>query len=504
MTHRFPPTAVTKRELALGLTVLLLAGLFAGRHLSDWPVKLRYPSEQSYGEGVQLAVMVHLREGAAVYALPTNEKFDAAIYGPLYYLFGARLVDPQAPAYLPLRLLSLFGTLGCAAGCSLLAFWTSRSILSAVLGPLIFLSFGFVTNHGLSARPDLVALLLCFSGFLVAYRFRQSRGLLAAVPLMVLGIYYKQQFVAGPIAVFLYLLLEKRYRLAAQFAGLMALGGATLLGTLEWAAFPGQAFLTHFVAYNLLPFSLLHFLLGLAHFGLTFVVPLLMGLEFLRVHADRLLRCYLGCAVALALLSFARPGSDSNYFLECTLLLSALVAALVARNLSGPLSVSELLVLLGITLFFAQWFARPAPRAEDFARDRAMQQYLRDKFPRHALALGPFPGDFVRAGLGAPVCDLFQYAQLIRSGKLSDTDLLAQLRERRFAVIVADYELMGGGRNRTRGDRLPQSWTEAIVQNYQPVATLEMPAPQKFLPEDRYYIWVPGSRLESSQPASPR
>jgi hypothetical protein len=69
---------------------------------------------------------------------------------------------------------------------------------------------------------------------------------------------------------------------------------------------------------------------------------------------------------------------------------------------------------------------------------------------------------------------------------------------------VADYELMGGGRNRTRGDRLPQSWTEAIVQNYQQVATLEMPAPQKFLPEDRYYIWVPGSRLESRQPASPR
>jgi hypothetical protein len=62
---------------------------------------------------MRLAEMVHLRQGRRIYDPPTAERFDAAIYGPLYYLPGARLVDLQQPSLLPFRLISLIGTLGC-------------------------------------------------------------------------------------------------------------------------------------------------------------------------------------------------------------------------------------------------------------------------------------------------------------------------------------------------------------------------------------------------------
>ena len=491
-----------RKHLVLGIVVLLLAGSFAAWHVSEWPVRLRYPGDLGLVEGVPMAEMLHLRQGVPIYAPPTPQRFDAAIYGPLYFLLGSRLVNPDEPAYFPLRVLSLFGTLGCAAGCALLAFWISRSYFAALLAPLIFLSYGFVTTHGISARADLVALLLFFSGFLIAYRFRRSRALLAAIPFMVLGVYYKQQFVAGPLAVSFFLLLEKRYRLAAEFAGLMAVGGLGLLAVFEWVVFRGQGFLRHFVLYNMLPFSWFKFSLGGWQLGLMFFVPLLLALEFLRVQRDKLLGCYLGCTVFLSVVTSARPGSDSNYFLECALVLSVLVAALLARNLSGPTGISEMLVLLAVMLFFAQWFAPAAPRAEDFKRDRAVQEFLRGNFPRHARALGYYPGDLLRAGLDTPVSDPFQYSQLVFQGRVPDRDLLIQLHERRFAVVVIHFNLRDEGVARRRIDRLPDAWREAILQNYQLMTSIEMPAQERLLPEDRFYVWVPragGAPVASSE-----
>ncbi len=472
---------------------LLLAGVFAGLQVSSWPARLRYPGDQCLVEGVPLAEMAHLRQGVPIYAEASARRFDAAIYGPLYFLLGSRLIDAAQPAFFPLRVLSLIGTLGCAAACGLLAFWLTRSYFAAVLGPLTFLSYGFVTTHGLSARADLVAVLFFAVGFLIAYRFRQSRALLAAIPFMVVGVYYKQQFVAGPLAVFLFLLLQKRYRLAAGFAGLMAAGGLAMLAAFEWFVFPGQSFLLHFVVYNTLPFSWLKFSLGGLQLGLMFLVPLLLALEFLRVQRDKLLACYLGCTVVLSVVTSAKAGSDSNYFLECALILSALVAALIARNLSGPLRVSEIVVLLGVMLFFAQWFAPAPPRAADFARDRNVQEFLREKFPPRTRGLAYYPGDILRAGMDVPVTDLFQYSQLVLQGKLPDRYLLDRFREQWFGAVVIHFDLRDERLARERIDRLPDAWTDAIRQNYRLMTTLEMPQPEKLLEEDRFYVWVPRS-----------
>ena len=480
-----------RKDLVVGILVLLLAGTFTAWHVSEWPVRLRYPGDLGIVEGVPMADMLHLRQGVPIYAPPTPQRFDAAMYGPLYFLLGSRLVDPEEPTYLPLRVLSMLAMIGCAGGCALLAYWVSRSYFAAVLASLIFLSYGFVTTHGISARADMMALLIFFSGFLVAYRLRRSRALLAAAPLMVLGVYYKQQFVAGPLAVFLFLILEKRYRRAAAFAGLMTLGGLGSLAVFEWLVFPGQAFLRHFLVYTVLPFSWFNFSLGGLGLGLMFLVPLLLALEFLRTERDKLLGCYLGCAVVLSVVTSARAGSDSNYYLELALVLSVLVASLVARNLSGPLRVSEMLVLLGVMLFFAQWFAPGAPRAEDFERDRVVQSFLRSNFPRHARALGFGSADLLRAGLDTPVTDPFQYSQLVFQGRLPDRDLLMELNERYFAVIVAHYDLRDEGIARNRVDRLPDSWSKAIVRNYKLMTTIEMPRPERLLPEDRFYVWVP-------------
>src|SRR5437762_5256900 len=68
-----------------------------GRNLATWPIRLGYPGEENFNEGVQLAEMVRLRQGVRIYRPASPGQFDPANYGPLYYLLGARLVDPEAP-----------------------------------------------------------------------------------------------------------------------------------------------------------------------------------------------------------------------------------------------------------------------------------------------------------------------------------------------------------------------------------------------------------------------
>jgi hypothetical protein len=382
--------------------------------------------------------------------------------------------------------------LGCAACSSLLAFWLSRRRWAAVLAPLVFLSYGFVTRFGTSARCDIFAVFLVFAGFILAHRYFAGREFFLAVPLMLLGLFYKQQFVAGPLAVILALVLEKRYQRAAQFAGLLGVGGLLILGFFQFVAFPGQAFLSHFALYNAAGFSWSQFkYAGLMYLGVVLLVPILLGLEFLRAHQNRMVLCYLCSSVVISMVTVARVGSDSNYWFEPVLVVSTLVAALVAERSDGRKGSPEVVVLLGITLFLAQFFSPAGPRPEDLAADRAIQEYLRRNFPRGTPALSHYAGDLGRAGLELPISNLAQYRYLIAQGRFSDQEVVGELERRRFGVIVLNFDLQPAGNSRRSQSDFPEAWDTAILANYELAVSLEMPDPEKVWPEDRFYVWVP-------------
>jgi hypothetical protein len=492
-----------RRALIFSLCSLLLAGGCAAWQLSSWPVRLRYPGEWCGIEGMRLAEMQHLREGIPIYAAGSAERFDATIYGPLYYLVGSRLIDPGQPAYLPLRVLATLGTLGCAAASGLLAFGLGRRFLAAALAPLIGLSYGFVTFYGTSSRPDSLALCLSLAGVLVAYRFRESPKILLAMPIFLAAFFYKQQFVAAPLAAFAFLILEKRFRRAAVFAGLMISGVLGLLALFQFVVFPHQAFFEHFYFYNLLPFSWTQFKGGVILFALLFVVPLLVGWECVRVHRDRFFACYLTAAVIIALLAVGKEGSDTNYFLESILVLASLYAALLAERIAQPARAIELLVLLTVTLFAGQFFMPSAPRPEDFVRDAALQDYLRKHFPPRTRALGYYTGDLLRAGLETPISDLYQYAQLARKGALSDRDLAAALERREFGVITLTFDLRAGKDEGCKKRYLTERLAKAIAENYQPAASLELPSPEQFHSDDQFHAWVPRPDAPATSQAAP-
>ncbi len=480
-----------RQKALLGFAVVLLALAFAGWNIRAWPTSLRYPGEHADIEGMRLAEMVHLRQGISIYALPSAERFDAAIYGPLYYLLGSRLIDASQPAYFPLRFLSMLATLGCAACCGLLAFWLSKSHIATALAPLLFLSYGFVARLGVSARADSLAALLAFGGLLVAYRFQHSRAILCSVPLMLAAIFYKQQFIAGPLAVALFLLLQKRTRAAIQFVWLMSVGVLALVGLFQLVVFPGQAFFMHFLFYTMLPLSWPHFLhAGLLFLGLVLLVPLLMGLEFLRARRVLFPACYLGSATVLGLMGTVKAGSDTHYWFECVLILSALVAALVAERIESGNRPAELIVLLAFTSLVAQFFVPPGPRPEDFTRDEAIQSFLRRRFPPGTRVLSRYAGDIIRAGLDVPI-DVDTYLSLVSGGRFAASQQESMLRARRYSAVVLNFDIQVQNNPKAVVTGFPQSWVLAIRDGYEEIGALEMPGPEKVFGDDRFHVWVP-------------
>jgi hypothetical protein len=486
----FPGRFAPHLKALLLCTALALPGFFAARHLATWPARLRYPGELNSVEGRELAEMTRLREGEPVYAPASPGRFDSTNYGPLFYLLGSRLVDPRQPAYRPLRVLAMLATVALAAACGRLAWWIAGSPAAAALASLMFLAYEFVTTFGLCARPDSLALLLGFSGFLAAYRWQGSSKILWSIPCMVLGAYYKQQFMVAPLAVGLFLVLEKRWREALQFAVLLAASGLGLLAAFEFLIFPRQAFLLHFLTYNRIPFSGWEGLLWLRQLAIILLIPCLMALRSLHLRPDKLLACYLGWAIFLLPIMIAKKGTQMNYCFELILVLCPLVASLVTMRLSSPIRATPLIYLLGVALALGQLSrggnGDPSPR--DFAQDRELQTFLRGNFPPQTPALGFFTGDLLRAGLATPITDLYQYSWLASQGKVPDEWLVGQLRQRRFGVILLASDMTSeSSAHAPYGLWVSESFHQAFLQNYRLARTFEF-----HLWEQRhYYAWVP-------------
>jgi hypothetical protein len=314
---------------------------------------------------------------------------------------------------------------------------------------------------------------------------------LISVPLMVLGFYYKQQFIAGPLAVFIYLLLERRFARAAQFAGLLA---ASLLGAFaifQWAVFRGQEFWRHFLLYQSTLFSWHQFELGFLTFAFMFAAPVLLGLDYLRLHPNRMLHCYFIAAVLLGVITIGKESAFIQYFYESILLISVLIPALLASKVAAGRGALEVVVLLGIALLAGQWYTPRAPKPADVIQYNTVQNFFRQNIAPHSRVIGYRGGDLVQAGFDTPFSDLFQTELLARHGVVPDQYLLARIRDRWFSAIILDFDLEKERNPRMLDMYMTEPAREAVEQNYQIADKVAVPVPESLNVQDHFYVYVP-------------
>lgn len=496
------------RQRIVSWTALVVLAYFALMQVSLWPGRLRYPGEEDAAEGTQLAEMVHLRQGNRIYRVPTHGEFDSAIYGPFSYLLGAAVVNPNRPTYLPLRLLSLLATFTLAAVAAIFVFRLTGQRTAGGLAAVLLLSTVFISRYGVSARADMVALLLAFAGFVVFYLKRESFwALLVAAALMLVSFFYKQQFIGAPAAVFLYLVSTKQFRRAAEFVTIIAVGGAMLIAVFSLIIFPQQAFLLHFFSYNRLPFEKGYVLAEVLMFAIPLFVPLLASADYLDRNPDPLLTWYAGTSVGayFLLLLSSGSGADTNRCLEAAVVLSCIFAARIAtskRLLGGFAWTTTIALTLALVSMMSSAFVVRKITADDFAADKVLQTYLKNSFPPRTPVLGYYAGDPLRAGLSAPVTNLWHYAALIRSGKMPDGDIVSRIAARGYGAILLDFNLAAPDSERDADFYTTRSMRDAMLASYQLTAKLTMPTPELTRYTDGHiYVWTPRLQPASSKGA---
>jgi hypothetical protein len=276
------------------------------------------PGETSAPESLFILHAQNLAEGKPLYTDFRKPPYNLTPYTPVYYgiLAGIKIffsLDVEQ-LFTRGRQLMICFSLILAALISWHSFRTTASKTISALSALVFLGAYLLWPAACTNRADLPAVLFSIVGLLI-FMHDDKRGLYLSIPFFVLAFFTKQSFVIGFAAVFLYLLIDRKFRSAVLFLIL-----SSLIMIVTWfglhALTNGMSTL-NIVGSNIAPMSFFNVrlvaVLALQSATLAFILSF-AGLrdQFWK----NLASIYFLLSLLWALFTAAKAGSSSNYFLE--------------------------------------------------------------------------------------------------------------------------------------------------------------------------------------------
>jgi len=405
-----------------------------------------------YVEGVALGHQLMSAGGVPLYGVPADQPpYSVPLYGPVFYTLYGLLLDTAAPSFTPARALNLLLTL-YLCGLALLVARQSLGVsrAAACLAVLCWLSLEPAAGFLLQNRSDTLALAFAASGFIAAISGSRYR-LSMAVLLLTAAAFTKQTTVVAPlIAAALVLLRTRRIRDAAVL--LFATFGLGLAILLLLNGLTEGRYWSAAVLGNLNGFSPGSALVAWQKAGQQplFWLALVVMLANLRATGARQAIAIYGL-VSLALhgIAVAKPGANSNYFLEYSWCAALALAPLLddilrkpTRSRHGLLAALVLLtcsISLGLATLSQQ---RLHQTAEDWPRNRDWLSHW------EAVADGPVasmrPGIQILQGRSPYILDPHIIARLTEQGRFDEQGFLEDLRNARIGAVIGADDLTAG------------------------------------------------------------
>jgi hypothetical protein len=434
--------------------------------------RLPSPYELMYGESIVLQESRRFATGEQLYPAPTQLPLTVTAYTPLYYVLVGTLQRVFADyTYTVGRLVSLVATLG---GALCLAFAIRRASGRWSAGGLAAV---FLLTQNMTAllwaplnRVDPLAFGLTLLGLaLAAY----NRPLWATLPFL-LAILTKQSYVVAPLAVFLVLWPARRTMLT--FAVLMVVGLAAAVFACQ--RLTDGWFLWHVIVANANPFTFDYITAQLGSFLQFNGLPLLLASAIFALPArpgERLWRAYFVLALLETLATIGKVGASSNYWLELSAAVAALIGLLAVRVLDLPALASSwyVRVLLGGLLI-----ALPAYQATAYEgllltqtgetpglHDQAQLTQLVVQTPGEVFT--DEPGIAIAAGKTIQF-EAVIYTVLAEQHLWDQTPVLDAIREKRFSLVVLD-ESLDDEPPPTEAERVTRTVHDALHDAYEPI-----------------------------------
>jgi hypothetical protein len=260
-------------------------------------------------------------------------EYDSLAYPPLYYLLWFSIGD----SLLPGQVISILCTVLIVGVIYLISRMYIKGSLARCIPGILFLLSPATMYWSTITRSDMMALLLVMCGVYVLLRFKEL-GLYLSAPLFVLALFTKQWYIAAPIAVCLVYWKKELFYFLTYYIGFL------LIGTILAVIYTSGTFLTHVVLFpiqsggtSVLDFGRLC-LSSLITIGTNLGILCGLSIVIYRVIKERqkIFKDYLVVLFLVSLLlmfaTIGKPGSGSNYGLEC-LAIGSILTGIVADKM---------------------------------------------------------------------------------------------------------------------------------------------------------------------------
>jgi hypothetical protein len=472
-----PPVSELRRSrrVSRGLAVVLAIalGCAAVHGLVDDVRALAFPFQLDYGEGPLLDQAMHLGRGDTLY------RADLAVpplaitnYPPVYIVLLSACWRLFGPALWYGRALSLLSALVTAWLLAKTLHRVTHVRFAAAIAGTIFLATPYVCHWTSLARVDLVALAMSWAAIAsVVCDDRAHRRVWPAALLACLAIFTKQTYVvAAPVTAFVWLWCGGHRRAAWRFVALV--GGAVAAAFAFLDVYTHGGFFVHVIRANANRYDfglLLHGARSIATDVPVLVIATVAAVVVAgrgRGPVSRVLVPYLIGSIATAAL-IGKIGSSVNYFLELAAALAFGTGALVA--VLGTMSARKIALTIAL-------LAQAAMLVEE--QDTAMEgtesrMASRGELMRLRELVRDSPAVLVDEWTallpldGRPIAfQPFEMTQCAAAGLWSDADLVSQIRDQRFDIILI-YEPF-------RAERWTASLDRAIEDHYRVIETLAL------------------------------
>lgn len=434
-------------------------GLYALLFLYHGASLVLYPFDVDNSEAYLVYQGLRITQGQFLYPSLNEPPYLVDNYPPLYPLLsGLGFLFTGVNFHWP-RAISLVSTFSTAM---LLGYWVfllARNKIASVLASLIYLSFYHVNDWGALARVDALGVALAVAGVVI---FEKTRSWKSAFPFIVLALLTRQTLFAAPLALFFSLFELADRKNAFRFLGLLAVCCA-VIGLVLLALSAGQAW-NHLVWYNANEYRFsdvinylnqwlrLYTLWGSAPLAVLFWYYPRCGQN--EEKSSPVLFWFTLFAIGEALLC-GKIGSAPNYLLSLAAASSVGVGLIFHelvlfrnQNANGEKRPQARPLLFFLCVFIFQLGATwhwPHSRLA-FSETPTLQDGQQASILLNSVKRMPGPILSDRAGLALmaghpPVFDPFILTQLVREGKWDQTEFLKQIREKKYSLVILQFNL---------------------------------------------------------------
>jgi hypothetical protein len=300
--------------------------------------------------------------------------------------------------------------------------------------------------------PDMTALAFSLGAFWVIEHADKKWSIHFSALLASCAVGAKQVFFASPITCALLAFSRNR----RTFLIWMALFFAFTATAIFISGATGRNHLfQHLVVFNILPFSIRHFLsifsLVAGRHALLFVAMAMFLADSRRQKEP--LWIYAVFSLVVVLLS-AKPGAEENYYLEFIALASIAGGIILAETAAKNRRVVYMVCIAQLFLFlpfkpaavFTRTYGQEIPATSAYTGTGTAEREIGQIIIAEILSA---TGDvlcedigFLEAAGAGVLVEPYQFAQLAEAGRLDDSFLVESIREHRFSLVVLSADSM--------------------------------------------------------------